>query len=126
MVGERLEEIKCQREKCTNTFSKNGKQKYCCHNCAKLDGYHRRKKLRIVTPSQKRISKISRPPPYTLCYNGCGKVTNVLVSYINVHGKKNYIKVGRVCATCRTVTINPQWTILQGVPKMEETILCHN
>lgn len=120
--------LNCARNGCPNTFPKNGKQKYCCNNHAKLDGYHRNKKLKGTPRGPKpsiRNSRVNRQTRYALCSNGCGTVTKLVKTQVNTHGYTYHVRIGRVCLTCRTVSIDEKWIVsehrIRVIPPMGVT-----
>lgn len=111
-------EVNCARIGCPNTFPKNGKQKYCRHSCATLDNYHHHKQLKGRHRKPNRVNRNN------IC-GDCGSVTKLITTQVNSNEGKYYAKIGRVCLTCRTVTIDPKWIVsknkIQVIPPMGVT-----
>jgi len=99
---------KCARGKCPNIIRRRGRQKYCSHNCATLDYYHKHK---VLTG---RIVRV-KPRRYDLC-NRCRTVLRGVRFEVRTHYDGRYtITIGKACPTCRTVVLRPDWKPVDGV-----------
>lgn len=111
--------IKCALEGCDVEFdSKNGK-KFCCHRHCKKAYYEQNKYL---SGNPKGRPKDPSPIHYVLC-NKCKTPTKLIYCNINKGmGDKYHVKVGRLCITCKTVSIDPRYEVLDTrVPVMVRT-----